>query len=137
MRVVLTYQDGVSNWGPRQASGVAEIVRAEGEARVSVHGLTVPAGTHAVAWLGKDGSTDAFRLGGLTVTTNGVGELDAELPTEIPNRGWNTVFLTGEDSATPDHPSSRRSLFGHYPKPSPQGTVPYGLPDTGMADDGG
>lgn len=133
MRVVLTYQDGVSNWGSPQASGVAEIVRAEGDARVSARGLTVPQGTHLVAWLGKDGSSDSFRLGALTVGGDGVGTLDVELPTEIPNRGWNTVFITAETSATPDHPSNRRSLTGHYPKPSPEGTLPYGMPDTGMA----
>lgn len=137
MRVVLTYQDGVSNWGSRQASGVAEIVRAEGDARLSARGLSVPAGTHLVAWLGKAGSSDSYRLGALTVGGNGIATLDVQLPTEIPNRGWNTVFITAETTTAPDHPGNRRSLVGHYPKPSPEGTLPYGMPNTGMADDGG
>ena len=136
VRVVLTYQAGRSNWGASQASGVAEIVRAEGDARVSVRGLTAPSGVHLVAWLGRSGSSDSFRLGPLTIGPDGVGTLDVELPDAIPDRGWNAVFITAEDSAAPEHPSNRRSLVGEYPKPNPDGNLPYGMPDTGMADGG-
>lgn len=136
MHVVLTYQDGASNWGARRASGVAEVVRAEGEARVSTHGLTAPLDTHLVVWLGRDGSTDSFRLGELIVGSDGNATLDVLLPDEIPDRGWNQVFITGETVATVDRPSNRRSLVGHYPQPNQDGPQPYGLPDTGVAEEG-
>lgn len=135
VHVVLTYLDGVSNWGPRQVSGVAEIVREEGEVRLSARGLAPTPNLHYVFWLGRDGSTDTFRVGELGFAADGTATLDLLLADAIPDRGWNLAFVTAEDSATPDHPGARRTLAGRYPKASPDGTLPYGLPDTGMADD--
>lgn len=137
MRVVLTYQAGTSNWGSPQASGVAEIIGPEGEARASAHGLTVPSATHLVVWLGKVGTTDSYRLGELSPTGDGNATMDVLLPGAIPNRGWNMVLITAETIATPDHPGNRRSLLGHYPQPIVESPRPAGLPDTGMAPDGG
>lgn len=141
MRVVLTYLDHVSNWGPRNASGVAEIVRQEGEVRVSAvdvapspaPGATRAPEVHYVAWLGKEGTSESFRLGELTVAKDGSARLDRLLPDAIPDQKWNLVLITAEDSASATRPGPRRFLAGRYPRPTLDGTLPYGLPNTGRA----
>jgi hypothetical protein len=132
VRVVLTYLDGVSNWGPRTASGVAEIVRAEGQARVTAHGVPATNGVHYIVWLTISGQPDAYRLGELSFLNDGTTVLDELLSDPIPNTGWNGVLVTAESSAESPRPGQRHTLAGRFQKPAAQGTQPTGLPNTGL-----
>jgi len=108
-----------------------DLVRAEGEVRVTVHGLPTTPGLHYVVWLGRDGSPDTYRLGELTPEATDSGTLNVLYPNPIPDKGWNLALITAEDSATPKQPGPRHWLAGRFPKPLPPGTVPLGLPNTG------
>lgn len=111
-----------------------EVVRQEGEVRLSGRGLPGAPGQHYVLWLTREGSGDADRLGEPRVRPDGTLVLDLVLPEDIPDRGWNLALLTVEDSATPSHPGPRHSMAGRFPQlPSNgPGTVPSNLPNTGM-----
>lgn len=136
MRVVLTYLDGVSNWGPNEASGVMEFVRQEGEVRLSGRGLPAAPNQHYVLWLVRDGSADVYRLGEPTVRADGTLTLDLVLPQDIPDRGWNLAIVTVEDTPNPSHPGSHRSMAGRFPQLLPNGTLPKNLPNTGLGGGG-
>ncbi|MGH7862807.1 MAG: hypothetical protein ACREOS_11295, partial [Candidatus Dormibacteraceae bacterium] len=124
----------MSNWGPQDASGLLEVVRQEGEVRLSGRGLPGTPGQHYVLWLAREGSSDAYRLGEPKVRPDGTLVLDLVLPDDIPNRGWNLALLTVEDSATPSRPGPRHSMAGRFPQlpANGAGTVPSNLPNTGM-----
>ena len=134
MRVVLTYLDGVSNWGPKDASGLMEVVLQEGEVRLSGRGLSGAPGQHYVLWLAREGSTDVFRLGEPKPRPDGTLVLDLVLPGDVPNRDWNLALLTVEDSATPARPGPRHSIAGRFPQLPANGseTIPSNLPNTGL-----
>jgi hypothetical protein len=131
VQVVLEYLNGVSSWGPKTASGVAEIVRAEGEVRLSARGLPDAANAHYVLWLVREGSDVFFRVGAVSRQSDGTATVDLLLPDAIPNSGWNMALVTVEDNVNADHPGIRHALAGRYPRPLPQGTLPIGLPNTG------
>ncbi|MBI4300300.1 MAG: hypothetical protein HY677_04120, partial [Chloroflexi bacterium] len=50
IRVVLSYLDGVSNTGPKSASGIAEVVMAEGQVNLNVAGLPRLNGESYTVW---------------------------------------------------------------------------------------
>jgi len=134
VRVVLTYLDGVSNWGPKDASGLMEVVLQEGEVRLSGRGLAGTSGQHYVLWLTREGSTDVFRLGEPKPRPDGTLVLDLILPAEVPSRDWNLALLTVEDTATPARPGPRHSIAGRFPQlpANGPGTIPSNLPNTGL-----
>src|SRR5258708_4788154 len=131
LQVVLEYLNGVSNWGPKTASGVAEIVRAEGEVRLSARGLPEASNAHYVLWLVREGSDAVFRVGEVSRQPDGTATVDLLLLDAIPNSGWNMALVTVEDNVNADRPGTRHALAGRYPRPLPQGTLPIGLPNTG------
>jgi hypothetical protein len=130
--VVLSYLDGVSNWGPKQASGLMELVRQEGEVRLTARGLPAMGTMHYVLWITREGSDDVYRLGEPLLQADGTAVLDLLLPTAVPDRAWNLALLTLEDSPNPEHPGPRRSLAGRFPQFSPEGPLPRSLPNTGQ-----
>ncbi len=132
IRVVLSYLDGVSNWGPKQASGLMELVRQEGEVRLTARGLPAMGTMHYVLWITREGSDDVYRLGEPLLQADGTAVLDLLLPTAVPDRAWNLALLTLEDSPNPEHPGPRRSLAGRFPQFSPEGPLPRSLPNTGQ-----
>jgi hypothetical protein len=132
VRVVLTYQNGLSTWGPVDASGVMELVRAEGEARLTARGLPAAPGLSYVVWLTRDDQPGVvFRLGVLHPQPDGTATLDELLPDPIPDRGWNLVLVTAESTPAPDRPGPRRTIVGRILPPTPFGPMPRELPNTG------
>jgi hypothetical protein len=111
---------------------VAEIVRAEGQVRLSARGLVPAPGQHYVMWLTTTKSNEAFLIGEVIVASDGTATLDLLLPDPIPDNGWNGVLVSVEDSAAPPHPGARRAIAGVYPSPLPAGVGGPGLPNTGL-----
>jgi hypothetical protein len=136
-RVVLTYLDGTSNWGPKDASGIMVMVRQEGEVRLSARQLPAIPGVHYVLWITHEGSSQVYRLGEPTVRSDGSLVLDEVLPQDIPSGSWNLAMLTVEDTATPEQPGPRRSIAGRFPAVISNGVLPRNLPNTGLGGGGG
>jgi len=134
IRVVLSYLTGVSNWGPENATGVAELVTSEGEVRMTANGLSRLNGDHYVLWLLTAGNQQAQALASFNATTDGVARVDLVLERAIPDADWSLVLVSVEsDGAQPSQPSNRRSIAGRVTTPAPgQGGVrPSELPRTG------
>jgi hypothetical protein len=140
--VVLSYQKGISNWGPVNATGVAELVTKEGEVRLTTAGLPQLNGEQYQAWILNSGSGERLALGQFNTSADGVGKLDLLLKDPIPDKGWDTFLVTVETStaATRD-PSMRRSISGRFPTTDsgPGGSQagapqPVELPRTGGPD---
>ncbi len=109
-----------------------ELVRQEGEVRLTARGLPAPGAMHYVLWIAREGTDDVYRLGEPRPQPDGTTVLDLLLPSAVPNRGWNLALLTVEDSPTPDRPGPRHSLAGRFPQFSPEGPLPRSLPNTGL-----
>jgi|SRR5579864_772067 len=136
-QLVLLYMPNVSNTGTQQASGVAELVMSEGEVRIQAAALPRLDGDQQyVAWLVNTHSNDFLRLGNFN-TAQSTGAVDYETvePDAIPDKSWNLLLITVEDSAQADHPSNHHSIAGTFPSPDNQ-ALPEILPNTGGADEG-
>ncbi|HUX87368.1 MAG TPA: hypothetical protein VMW65_10225 [Chloroflexota bacterium] len=132
VRVVLNYLNSVSNWGPTNAGGILDLIRAEGEARLTVRGLPQTAGKHYVLWLIHEGTIDVFRIGALQFQPDGSANVDLILPNPIPNQGWNLALVTAETTATPARPGPDHSVAGRFPRGVPVDAAPPELPNTGL-----
>jgi len=134
VRVVLGYMPGISNWGPRDAAGVAELVFKEGEVRLSVVGLPRLGTETYNIWLLKAASGAAYNLGRFNVGPDGTAHLDYVLPEAIPEENWDLMLISVEDGGPPPAPGPRRSIAGRIEPPegaAARGARPSGLPRTG------
>lgn len=130
--IVLSYLNGVSNWGPTNATGVAEMVPREGEARITVTGLSRLNGEQYVVWIMNSGTREMMSLGGFNTAENGVGRLELTTKDPFPDRGWDTVFISVEAAgAVPAQAGNRRGIAGRWPIPGTQVGKPEVLPNTG------
>src|SRR5581483_11219720 len=75
IKVVLSYLQGVSNFGPTGATGVADLVTKEGEVRVTTTGLPRLQGEEYHVWLVNNTTRERLSLGAFNVGTDGVGKL--------------------------------------------------------------
>lgn len=75
--VKLTYLEGVSNFGPKDAEGVLEFSFAEAYARVDVKNLKPADGYTYEGWL--LGASTPLRVGTIEVNASGIGVLDTKL----------------------------------------------------------
>ncbi len=130
VRVVLGYMPGVSNWGPTDAAGVAELVFKEGEVRLSVAGLPRLGSETYNIWLLKMAAGAAYNLGRFNVGPDGTARLDYVLPEPIPEENWDLLLISVEDAA-PAAPGPRRSIAGRIEPPEGRGPAPAELPRTG------
>jgi len=131
VRIVLSYLNGVSNFGPQNATGVAELVMSEGEVRVTTAGLQRLPGEQYHVWI-SDGADRRLWLGAFDVSEQGVGRLDRVIREDIPERDWNLMALTVEQGGTqPGAPSNRRAIAGRFPTTPGAGARPGQLPNTG------
>ena len=74
IRIVLSYLNGVSNFGPQNATGVAELITSEGEVRLTAAGLQKLADNEEyVLWISSDETNERLRLGTVQVNDSGVG----------------------------------------------------------------
>ncbi len=133
VRVVLGYMPGVSNWGPTDAAGVAELVFQEGEVRLSVVGLPrLSEGAYNI-WLLRTGAGRAYNLGRFNAGPDGTARLDYVLPEPIPEENWDLMLISVEDAGASPAPGPRRSIAGRIEPPEGRGPMPAELPRTGGA----
>ena len=150
--VKLTYIEGVSNTGSKDAEGVLEFSFAEAYAKVTAEGLDeLRDGESYQGWLIKSGSEQSLNLGVLAVEDTGLAQLDAELPV-IEDYDYDFFVITLEEGLieTP-RPSIHQTIGGFFsiiepvvtPTPASNDTQPNNpsaeskpstLPATGTLD---
>ncbi|MCZ2112008.1 MAG: hypothetical protein LC118_21015 [Dehalococcoidia bacterium] len=136
--VKLTYIEGISNWGPKDAEGVLEFSFAEAYARIDVKNLPAQAGYTYEGWL-MGGAGAPLKVGAVTVSPSGVGALETKL-TGLDRYDYDTFVIGARgSSAPPGSVPADRSIAGRFtvlsengtPKAGDAGARPGTLPDTG------
>jgi hypothetical protein len=137
VQLMLSYLPNVSNTETPSASGIAELVMPEGEVRISAAGLPrLQDADRYVAWLVNGETNQSYRLGSFNAKegTDTVHYEDV-LPDAIPNKQWNLLLLTIENSAEVSKPGPKHSIAGTFPR-SERDPPPQMLPNTGGGDEG-
>lgn len=140
IRIPLAYVPGLSNAGPQDARGEAEISFSEALVRLDARGLTPLAGEQYVIWLAKSGTNRAVAVGPLTVGPDGTAGYTGKLA-GLDSYDYDLVILTLEPQPdTHPTPSEKRSIGGFFQpiKRTEQAapgiasdTMPATLPNTG------
>ncbi|TAJ18024.1 MAG: anti-sigma factor [Dehalococcoidia bacterium] len=139
--VNLSYID-LSNWGPRDATGVAELIFAEGIVRVQATGLPRLDGKQYQGWLVNSQAGDAISVGRFNADGSGKVSFKGTLP-PIANFGFDLFIITVEPE--PDEapqPAADRSIGGYFSLTGQRGLdgnrsdtggllAPGALPNTG------
>jgi hypothetical protein len=138
--LILSYVDGVSTWGPRNATGISEFVARESELRLTTTGLPRLEGEEYRVWVTNTNTGQRLALTSFNAEADGTVDLDVVLDMVIPDGGWNLMFLSVEAAGSQAaEPGPRRALAGRWPVPGTgQGDArPAELPRTGgvIADD--
>lgn len=141
--VELSYLDGLSNWGPEDATGELELSFAEGFAILDAQGLEQLTGESYQGWLVNSESNDAISIGRFNANTEGHIAFEGTLPA-IAEFGFDLFIVTVEPE--PDdapQPSENRSIGGRFSLVAPQNAdgstpgdvsaLPTQLPSTGDA----
>ena len=132
LRAVLSYMPNVSNWGPQEATGVAEVVLAEGEVRLVALGLPRLEGGAYMAWLMNTKTGQAFPLGRFNADEKREARLASVLPKAIPDEKWDLLIVSVETGdAVGSSPGPRRSIAGAIADYSQAAGIPQQLPRTG------
>lgn len=111
--VDLSYID-LSNWGPQDASGSAELIFAEGIVRIEADGLPVLEDSLYQAWLVNSEAGDAISAGRFNASAAGHVDFEGSLP-PIADFGFDLLILTVETE--PDdapQPTEQRSIGGYF-----------------------
>ncbi len=135
VQLVLLYMPNVSNSGTPAASGIAELVMPEGEVRINAADLPrLDGDLQYVAWVINTDTNDFQRLAAFnTAESTQSVHYESVLADAIPNRHWNLLLVTIEDSAQPARPSNQHSIAGVFPSPD-NAALPIVLPNTGGGD---
>lgn len=111
--VALKYME-LSNFGPKEATGTADLLFAEGIVRVNATGLPALSDQRYQAWLVNSEQGDAISAGRFNADASGKVAFQGSLP-PISNFGFDLLILTVESE--PDdapQPSERRSIGGRF-----------------------
>jgi hypothetical protein len=134
--VKLTYLEGVSNFGPRNAEGVLEFSFAEAFARVDVKNLPPADGYTYEGWL-TGGAGAPFRVGEIKVDAAGIGVLETKL-SGLASYDYDLFVVAARRQGTAEGAiPADRSIAGRFAviadaAGSAAGDVrPGSLPDTG------
>lgn len=112
--VTLSYLDGLSNWGPTDATGELELSFAEGYARIEAFGLPQLDGERYQGWLVNSESNDAISAGRFNADASGTVLYRGTLPA-INDFGFDLFLITVE--LEPDdapQPGGDRSIGGRF-----------------------
>lgn len=134
--VKLTYLDGVSNFGPKDAEGVLEFSFAEAYARVDIKNLKPMDGYTFEGWL--TGPGDPLFVGTVTANGSGVGTFQTKLE-GLTNYDYNTFVVAARKTGAADGQlpaeisiAGRFTIIGDDGKSATAGDLrPATLPDTG------
>ena len=137
--VALKYID-LSNWGPQDATGKADLLLAEGVVKVTAEGLPALTTQRYQAWLVSSQSGDAISAGRFNADAAGKVDFRGSLP-PIANFGFDLFIITVEPE--PDdapQPAVKRTIGGYFSlvgqraaDGSREGGAPGQLPNTGDA----
>jgi Na+(H+)/acetate symporter ActP len=111
--VDLAYID-LSNWGPQDATGTAELIFAEGIVRIDADGLPLLQDSLYQAWLVNSEAGDAISAGRFNASAAGHVSYEGTLP-PIADFGFDLLILTVEPE--PDdapQPTEQRSIGGYF-----------------------
>jgi hypothetical protein len=133
INIRLSYTPGISNWGPQNVTGVAELITSEGEARVTLAGLeTLTDADEYQVWIRTADPSSWLRLGALNMTAGNVGRMDTVRQGGIPELAWELMQVSVEAKGTqPAAPGSRLTAAGRFSMTPGGGTPPKVLPNTG------
>lgn len=132
IKIVLTYTAGISNWGPTEATGVAEVVMKEGQVNYGIVGLPGLTNETYTGWLINTDNNQSLNVGSFNTDKSQVAAYRAELPDEIPDTGWNLLLITVETNGpAAGSPGERRSIAGYFPDAAEKAPAPGQLPKTG------
>jgi hypothetical protein len=133
INLILSYVPDVSNWGPAKATGVVELVLAEGEARGRVTGLPSLTGEVYQAWLVNTQTDETLPFGTFNTDQNQRAQFRFILAEDIPDRDWNLFILTVEPSpdAEPTRQSDKHGIGSFFPGRDQERLLPAELPNTG------
>jgi hypothetical protein len=125
VRVALTYLPGLSNFGPEDAHGSAELSYAEGLIHVDAEGLPVlQAGDYGL-WLVNTATNRALAAGTFSADAGGSTTYQGKLK-GVTSYDYDLIVVTVEaGSGAPATPSDRRSIGGYFQaiqKPPAAGT---------------
>jgi hypothetical protein len=142
IRIPLSYLSGLSNWGPQEAHGEAEISYAEALIKVDAEGLTPLKNENYQLWLVKSGTNRAVPIATFNAPADGIVGYTGTMK-GLDGYDYDLVIITVEPAADSDpSPSDKRSIGGFFAplkKPDPAApagssdTMPAVLPNTGDA----
>lgn len=137
VNVILTYLDGISNWGPTDAAGVMELVKEEGEIRLTVANLPPLADEAYEVWLFNTRDNTALSGGRFNTNARGDATYHKVLANAIESKGYNLAFISVADgrasAGASTSPSGRISIAGFLPQNLlAEGAWPSQLPGTGQ-----
>ncbi len=140
-KVQLAWLPGLSNYGPQDAAGEAEVSYAEASVRVRARGLPQLHGSRYELWLVRSSKNVSLSAGKFNANADGTVDYAGTLHGLDNRYDWDLVILTVEPNPDPDPaPSDRRSIGGYFqlvqaPSPAtgsrPGDTMPATLPQTG------
>jgi hypothetical protein len=130
--IVLAYLNGVSNWGPTNAAGVAELVLKEGEVRLTATNLPALSGEDYRLWVLNTASGDYKQIAAFNSGPDQVARVDTFLAEPETRDGWDLVLVSIETAdSTPAKAGARHSIAGRYPVHGTEQGRPALLPNTG------
>jgi len=111
--VELSYID-LSNSGPEDATGTAELIFAEGIVRIETHGLPMLTGELYQGWLVNSEVGDAISTGTFNADADGKVSYQGVLP-PIADFGFDLFIITVEpDPDDAPQPTEHRSIGGYF-----------------------
>jgi hypothetical protein len=133
INLILSYLPEISNWGPTKATGVVELVMAEGEARGRVTGLPPLTSEVYQAWLVNTRTDETLPFGSFNTDQSQRAQFRFILAEDIPDRDWNLFLVTVEPSldAEPARQSDKRGIGSFFPGRDQERLLPAELPNTG------
>lgn len=112
--VPLVYIEGLSNWGPQEATGELALSFAEGYARIKATGMPVLTGQRYQGWLVNSERNDAISVGRFNASPDLTVDHEGTLPA-ITDFGFDLFLITVEpDPDAVPQPTSYRSIGGYY-----------------------
>ncbi len=126
VQVYLSYLPGVSNWGPQNGTGFAEINLGEGEVTLNVANLPRLEGEEYTAWLVNSSTGARLQVARFNVNERGYGFSHNFVDADLKGQEFDLVMVVaGAD------PAGRRSIAGYFPAPDQPVQRPARLPNTG------
>lgn len=130
--ISLSYIEGLSTWGPEDATGEVEISFSEGYARVTASGLpALGEDRDYQGWLVNSDSNAAVTIGRFDADEDGTISFDGSLPA-IDEFGFDLFLITVEPD--PDEglqPTADRTIGGYFSLVGPTPTDDGSAADTG------